>query len=53
MRLESLKERAGVEVRAVRSLSIDNESELDEKDLRICLQDHDHINSNSDVQQQL
>ncbi|KAG5314371.1 EVI5 protein, partial [Acromyrmex insinuator] len=41
MRLESWKQRwTGLGGQTVRSFSIDTESELDERDLRICLQDH-------------
>lgn len=41
MRLESRKSRgSGGHSQAVRSISIDNESELDEKDLELCIQDH-------------
>lgn len=41
MRLESWKQRwTGHGGQNVRSFSVDTESELDERDLRICLQDH-------------
>lgn len=41
MRLESWKQRwTGNGGQNVRSFSVDTESELDERDLRICLQDH-------------
>ncbi|EZA56368.1 hypothetical protein X777_02987, partial [Ooceraea biroi] len=41
MRLESWKQRwTGLGGQTVRSFSVDTESELDERDLRICLQDH-------------
>lgn len=41
MRLESWKQRwTGHSGQNVRSFSVDTESELDERDLRICLQDH-------------
>lgn len=41
MRLENWKQRwMGLGGQTVRSFSIDTESELDERDLRICLQDH-------------
>ncbi|XP_078044708.1 ecotropic viral integration site 5 isoform X1 [Augochlora pura] len=41
MRLESWKQRwTGRGSQTVRSFSVDTESELDERDLRICLQDH-------------
>ncbi|KYN29205.1 hypothetical protein ALC57_01327 [Trachymyrmex cornetzi] len=41
MRLESWKQRwTGFGGQTVRSFSVDTESELDERDLRICLQDH-------------
>ncbi|XP_015514152.1 ecotropic viral integration site 5 ortholog isoform X1 [Neodiprion pinetum] len=40
MRLESWKQRwTGKDGPAIRSISVDTESELDERDLRICLQD--------------
>lgn len=51
MRLDSRKDRwNGERGQATRSISIDNESELDDKDLRLCL--HDQMNSTTHASSQ-